>query len=55
MTAIISAAISKGNKIPVDAFSPNTNAKITTISALNPLTPALAIPSINTARAKAVH
>ena len=52
---MISAAINKGNKMPVEAFSPNTKAKITTISTPKPLTPALAIPNIKTASTKAAH
>ena len=51
----MSAAINRGSKIPVEAFSPNTKARITTMRTPNPLTPAFAIPRIKTAKAKANH
>ena len=50
-----SAAISIGSKMPVDAFSPKTKARMMTKTIPNPLMPDLEIPNKNTARPIAIH
>ena len=44
-----------GNKIPVDAFSPKTKARIMTRTIPNPLIPDLEIPNKKTANPMAIH
>ena len=51
----MSAEIKRGSKIPVEDFSPKTNASITTIIIPIPLMPDLAIPNKNTAKKTANH
>ncbi len=51
----MSAEIKRGSKIPVDDFSPNTNANITTMIIPIPLIPAFAMPNKNTAKKTATH
>ena len=55
MTAIISADINMGNKIPVDAFSPKTKAKISIITIPIPFIPDLEMPNIKPAKPIASH
>ena len=55
MTAKTSAQINMGSKTPVDAFSPNTKARITTIIIPIPLIPDLDKPNKKTAKPMAIH
>ena len=55
MTAKTSAHISIGSKIPVDAFSPKTKARIITIIIPIPLIPDLDKPNKKTANPIAIH
>ena len=52
---MISAAISMGSKIPVEAFSPKTKARIITKTIPMPFIPDLEIPNKNTAKQIAIH
>ena len=47
--------MSMGSKIPVDVFSPNTKARITTMTILIPLIPDLDNPNKKTAKPMAIH
>jgi hypothetical protein len=51
----MSAQISIGSKMPVDAFSPNTKARIITRAIPMPFIPDLDNPSKNIAKQIAIH
>ncbi len=51
----MSAEIKRGSSIPVEDFSPKTNARITTIIIPIPLIPDFAIPNKKTAKKTDTH